>query len=71
MFRFWQEGGGYDRNLRTPDAVVTAAEYVHNNPVKRGLCATPADWKWSSWKHYFRPDAAADPDLPTVHGFAE
>jgi putative transposase len=38
-FRFWQEGGGYDRNLRTESAVLAAIEYIHLNPVRRGLCA--------------------------------
>ena len=35
-FRFWQEGGGYDRNLRTEAAVLAAIEYIHLNPVRRG-----------------------------------
>ena len=24
----------------------------HNNPVKRGLCETPQNWKWSSARSY-------------------
>jgi putative transposase len=67
-FRFWQEGPGYDRNLMTTDAMVTAIEYLHLNPVRRGLCEHPADWRWSSWRHYCEPSHPADPDLPTVHG---
>lgn len=27
--------------------------YVHNNPVRAGLCNHPADWKWSSYRAYF------------------
>ncbi|MCC6359749.1 MAG: hypothetical protein IT450_13470 [Phycisphaerales bacterium] len=23
-------------------------EYIHANPVRRELCATPTDWEWSS-----------------------
>ena len=38
-FRFWQEGGGYDRNLRTEAAVLAAIESIHLNPVRRGLCS--------------------------------
>jgi putative transposase len=68
IFRFWQQGPGYDRNLINRDSVRAAAEYIHNNPVRRGLCPTPADWKWSSWKHYLRPDLADDLDLPVIHG---
>ncbi len=26
--------------------------YIHRNPVKRGLCERPEDWKWSSFLHY-------------------
>jgi putative transposase len=37
-FRFWQEGGGYDRNLRTGPTVLAAITYIHVNPVRRGLC---------------------------------
>jgi len=67
-FRFWQEGSGYDRNLTRPDAVRAALEYVHANPVRRGLCASPDKWKWSSW-HAYHETGPQDPDLPTVHGF--
>jgi putative transposase len=66
-FRFWQEGSGYDRNLTDPDTLRAALDYAHANPVRRGLCAEPGGWKWSSWHHYFG-SGPADPDLPTVHG---
>jgi hypothetical protein len=30
-------------------------DYIHYNPVKRGLVADPADWAWSSFRyHAFR-----------------
>ncbi|UCC32281.1 MAG: transposase [Phycisphaerales bacterium] len=44
-FRFWQEGAGYDRNIASIKILRTAIEYVHNNPVRRGLCQTPGQWK--------------------------
>ena len=53
-YRFWQRGGGHDRNLRTLSDIYEKIDYVHNNPVRRGLCATPAEWPWSScraWEH--------------------
>jgi putative transposase len=68
-FRFWQEGPGYDRNLFSMEAARAAAEYFHDNPVRRGLCLSPGDWKWSSWRHYHLPSVPPDPDLPRVHGF--
>jgi putative transposase len=70
-FRFWQEGPGYDRNVTCLEEVRVAADYFHNNPVKRGLCETPDRWKWSSWKHYHLPTEPPDPDLPMIHGFPE
>lgn len=46
--RFWQRGGGYDRNVTSAEVVHQTIEYLHLNPVRRGLCETPEDWKWSS-----------------------
>lgn len=46
--RFWQRGGGYDRNLRSVRDIHEKIRYVHQNPVRRGLVSAPADWHWSS-----------------------
>jgi hypothetical protein len=27
-------------------------QYLHRNPVKRVLVEDPADWNWSSFRHY-------------------
>jgi putative transposase len=48
IFRFWQAGGGYDRNLFDLDKIKSVIEYIEYNPVRRGLVANPIDWKWSS-----------------------
>jgi len=32
--------------------VMQKIEYIHNNPVKRGLTSHPADWPFSSWRFY-------------------
>jgi hypothetical protein len=32
VFRFWQEGPAYDRNLQTQAAVLAAIDYIHLNP---------------------------------------
>jgi putative transposase len=69
VFRFWQEGPGHDRNLLSVESVVKAAEYLHNNPVRRRLCAFPDQWRWSSWRYYFKPASAKDAALPNIHGF--
>jgi putative transposase len=42
----------YDRNIRDHDEFVEKLDYIHENPVKRNLCAHPEDWGWSSCRHY-------------------
>ncbi len=65
-FRFWQEGGGYDRNLTEPAAICAAIEYIHLNPVRRGLAMDALSWRWSSCHHYH--GSTADRELPRIHG---
>jgi len=48
VHRLWQAGGGYDRNLYDPEAIVKAADYIEWNPVRKGYVASPLDWIWSS-----------------------
>ena len=50
--RFWEQGGGYDRNVYREDAAWNSVHYLHNNPVRRGLVATPTEWRWSSARWY-------------------
>ena len=47
-YRFWQRGGGYDRNVVELKTILWQAEYIHANPVRRGLCLKPEEWLWSS-----------------------
>jgi putative transposase len=55
--RFWQPGGGYDRNIDHYDTLLASINYFHLNPVKRGLVERPEDWPWSSagWYAGIRP----------------
>ena len=46
--RFWQAGPGQDRNIYDVAAAYQIIEYIHNNPVRRGLVARAEDWLWSS-----------------------
>ncbi|HWR34954.1 MAG TPA: transposase [Clostridia bacterium] len=48
---FWQKRY-YDTNVRNHRQFVEKLRYIHQNPVRRGLCATAAEWKWSSFRHY-------------------
>jgi putative transposase len=46
--RFWQRGGGYDRNLWSTKEIHEKRHYIHLNPVKRKLVQTVDQWFWSS-----------------------
>jgi putative transposase len=50
--RFWQEGGGYDSNLFSDEALEKTLDYMHLNPVRKCLVERAVDWKWSSSLHY-------------------
>jgi putative transposase len=59
--RFWQAGGGFDRNITDPRLAMLMIEYIHANPVRRQLVQNPEEWKWSSagWcegKNLLKPD---------------
>ena len=45
---FWQPGRGYDQNIDNAKALLSAIEYVHLNPVRKGFVERARDWKWSS-----------------------
>lgn len=57
--RFWQRGAGYDRNLFTAKAIWGMIEYIHQNPIRRGLCARAEDWAWSSIHEFRAPGTGA------------
>jgi putative transposase len=59
VFRFWQPGGGYDRNIVHVRTVPAVVEYIHANPVRRRLADTPLDWCWSSARFW-----AGQSDVP-------
>jgi putative transposase len=48
---FWQKRY-YDFNVRNEPQFVEKLRYIHQNPVKRGLCARAEDWEWSSFRQY-------------------
>jgi putative transposase len=49
---FWQ-ARYYDRYMRDYDEFSEKLRYIHRNPVKRGLCSSPEQWQWSSFRHYW------------------
>ncbi len=48
---FWQTRF-YDFNVWTAKKRVEKLNYMHGNPVKRGLVISPEDWRWSSCRFY-------------------
>lgn len=50
--RFWQPGGGYDRNVDQVETLRAMIDYIHLNPVRRGLVEKTVDWEWSSARWY-------------------
>ncbi|MGE3107390.1 MAG: transposase [Phycisphaerales bacterium] len=46
--RFWQKGGGFDRNVRDEAEFCKTVHYIHQNPVGRGLVERAEQWTWSS-----------------------
>ena len=49
---FWQDGGGYDRNIVSQKVYEDTMDYIHFNPVKAELVQSPIDWIWSSARWY-------------------
>ena len=45
---FWQSGGGNDRNITEPSTLMKMMDYIHMNPVRRGLVERAEEWNWSS-----------------------
>jgi putative transposase len=65
-FRFWQEGPGYDRNLTNEKSVLAAIDYLHRNPVRRGLSARAVDWYWSSARWYADEGQRQNAEMPKI-----
>jgi putative DNA methylase len=59
---FWGEDY-FDRFIRNNEHFAYALQYVHNNPVKAGLCKRAQDWKFSSasWANEWRARDARAP----------
>lgn len=42
--------------------LLSAMRYIHNNPVKAGLCSVD-QYRWSSWKYYDGAEGMVDTDI--------
>ena len=69
---FWQSGGGFDRNVTEAGALASMIDYIHDNPVRRGLVERSTDWPWSSagWYAGNRPNDLEPERIPPEWGSA-
>jgi len=56
-YRLWQRRF-CPFNVFSEKKYLEKVEYMHGNPVKRGLVSSPGGWPWSSWRSYFLEDAS-------------
>lgn len=54
-YRFWQDGGGFDKSIDQTDILVEMVDYIHHNPVRVSFVENPVDWEWSSAKEWDEP----------------
>jgi putative transposase len=49
--RLWQPRF-HDFNVYSKHKLREKLDYMHGNPVKRGLVKNPSEWAWSSFSYY-------------------
>ena len=54
-FKLWQPGF-YDFNIYREETLLEKLTYIHDNPIKAGLVLSPSNYKWSSYKDYFKKE---------------
>lgn len=58
QYQVWQEGS-HPQAIMTDDTMLQKLEYLHNNPVKRGMVSSPEHWRYSS-AHQWLPRALVE-----------
>ncbi len=48
---FWKPRG-YDFNIDRKESLLQKLDYIHRNPLRRGLVERAEDWTWSSYRYY-------------------
>ncbi len=56
-YRVWQRRF-YDLNVWSEKKRLEKLNYMHGNPVKRGLVTSPDQWLWSSFRFYYLEDTS-------------
>ncbi len=52
---------GYDRNIFSEHELREKVDYIHKNPLIRGLVPRPDEWRWSSYRFYALGDRSILP----------
>ena len=69
-YRFWQRGGGYDRNMIEPETIHAEINYIHMNPVRRELAGEPNGWMYSSALYFAgQQNVPVIPDVHSIPGY--
>ena len=55
IYQFWQEGN-HPKQIQNVEMFNQKVEYIHYNPVKRGLVSDAKDWIYSSARNYLGLD---------------
>jgi putative transposase len=63
LSRFWQPRF-YDFKVWSAKKRKEKLDYMHRNPITRGLVAHPKDWPWSSWSFYAKGEEGLVPIDP-------
>jgi putative transposase len=61
--RFWQPRF-YDFNVHSKEKKKEKLNYMHANPVERGLVIHPNDWPWRSFSYYAKGETGSVPIDP-------
>lgn len=61
----WQKGF-FDRFMRTPKEFSETLDYMHRNPVRKGLVASAEEWRWSSASAYAHLQSITRVDFLTL-----
>jgi putative transposase len=56
-YRVWQRRF-YPFNVYSEEKRLEKLNYMHGNPVKRGMVSSPDQWPWSSFRFYYLNDAS-------------
>ncbi len=54
-YQIWQEGY-HPKQIIDSKSLVQKINYIHHNPVRKGLVSNPTDWKYSSAKYILEDD---------------